>query len=128
MVVYNAALSGVVDNVKSYNVSGSIVTITNQSDGTVVIRAADLGIVIQASPSEFTVNTSSTVSQYTGLCGSFSGDLIYSDCNTVANITNMTQVMEFANSHVVAARDQFLRDQTRECGEYTYIYTMLCTI
>ena len=117
VVVYNAALSGEVDNVRSYNVSSSIVTVATQSDGTVVINAEDLGIAIQASSSEFTVNTTSTSTHYSGLCGSSSGELFYSDCSTVANIANLTQVMEFANSHVVAARDQFLRDQTRQCGE-----------
>ena len=124
MVVYNAALSGEVGNVRSYDVSGSIVTVTTQSDGTVVIDAEDLGISIQASSSEFIVNTTSTSTQYNGLCGSSSGELIYSDCNTVANVANQTQVMEFANSHVVAARDQFLRDQSRQCGE-DYVYCIL---
>ena len=124
MVVYNAALSGEVGNMRSYNVSSSVVMVTIQSDGTVVISAEDLGIAIQASSSEFIVNTINTGAQYNGLCGSSSGELIYSDCNTVANIANLTQVMEFANSHVVAARDQFLRDQSRQCGE-DYVYCIL---
>ena len=120
MVVYNAALSGEVSNVRSYDVSGSVVMVSTQTDGTVVISAENLGIAIRASSSEFTVNSTSTSTQYNGLCGSSSGELIYNDCNTVANIANLTQVMEFANSHVVAAMDQFLRDQTRQCGEYLF--------
>ena len=120
MVVYNAALSGEVSNVRSYDVSGSVVMVSTQTDGTVVISAENLGIAIRASSSAFTVNSTSTSTQYNGLCGSPSGELIYNDCNTVANIANLTQVMEFANSHVVAAMDQFLRDQTRQCGEYLF--------
>lgn len=116
VIVYNAVLTGSVGSTKTYDVDGSIVMVT--SNGGVEIIAQDIGIAIQASASEFTVNATSTSIASCGLCGSLSGQLVHSDGVTVADITNMAEVMAFANSHVVPVQHQFLRDQTRQCGEF----------
>lgn len=114
VVVYNAPLADDSGDTKSYDVGGSFVTVTTNGD--VVIVAEAIGISIHASSSEFTVNATVTSADHCGLCGSVDGQLLHSDGLTVANITDLAQVMEFANSHVVPARDQFLREQSRQCG------------
>ena len=116
VIVYNAVLIGSTGTTKTYDVDGSTVTVI--SNGGFQIIAEDIGIAIQASASEFTVNATGTSIEACGLCGSLSGQLVHSDGVTVADITNMTQVMDFANSHVVPVEYQFLRDQTRQCGEF----------
>ena len=67
---------------------------------------------------EISIQTSnnSAISNFCGLCGSRSGSLLRRD-GTVANMMNMTQVQEFAQSYLVEPRDQILRPQRKECGE-----------
>ena len=57
-----------------------------------------------------------TLRETCGLCGTTVGVLLYCNGNT-ANIMNRTEVDAFANSYLVAPRDQFLHPQRRQCGE-----------
>ena len=59
----------------------------------------------------------SGISNFCGLCGSRSGSLLTRDGN-VANEANMTDIQLFAESYLIKPRDQILRPQRRECGEY----------
>lgn len=118
VIAYNAALTGSTGNTEVYDVGGSAVTVTSNG-GDVTISAEDIGVTVQASSSTFTISVASTgSSSVCGLCGSSTGQLVYGDGVRVADITNVTQVMQFIDSHAVAARDQFLREQSKECGEY----------
>ena len=63
------------------------------------------------------ISDTRTLRETCGLCGTTVGVLLYRNGNT-ANIMNRTEVDAFANSYLVAPRDQFLHPQRRECGKY----------
>lgn len=89
------------------------------TDGAAILDFRSVGVAVVVDDDRFFVNVtnSSSLGELCGLCGNRDGTLLYSDNMSVANINNMTQVREFANSWLVPARDQFLRDIRRECGE-----------
>ena len=58
----------------------------------------------------------SEIHDFCGLCGNRNGDLLKRD-GSIANITNMAEVQNFAQCNLVEPRDQILRPQRRECGE-----------
>ena len=60
--------------------------------------------------------TGSEIQDFCGLCGNRNGDLLKRD-GSLANITNMAEVQNFAQCNLVEPRDQILRPQRRECGE-----------
>ena len=64
------------------------------------------------------ISDTSTLGETCGLCGTTDGVLQFRNGNT-ANIMNRTEVDAFANSYLVAPRDQFLHPQRRECGKYS---------
>ena len=62
----------------------------------------------------------SAISDFCGLCGSRSGSLLKRD-GTVADMMNMAEVQDFAQSYLVEPRYQILRAQRKECGEYVFV-------
>ena len=69
----------------------------------------------------------SGISDFCGLCGSRLGSLLRRD-GSVANEADMTEVQNFAQSYLVEPRDQILRPQRRECGEYGRLWVLLCNL
>ena len=118
VIVYNADLVSEVDGTVSYDVEGNLVTVTTEMDGTVVIAAEAIGITIEASVDRFVVNSTAVagVGELCGLCATADGRLRFRN-GTVANINDLTEVLMFVESYLVSPADQFLRDQTRQCGE-----------
>ena len=94
------------------------VFITQNADGT-ILDFQTVGVQVIVANNQFLVNVadSTVLGETCGLCGNSDGTLLFSDRTTIANIMNTTQVMAFANSWLVPARDQFLRGIRRECGE-----------
>ena len=62
------------------------------------------------------VRASQNATEFCGLCGSHSGQLLKLD-GSVADRTDMAQREDFARSYEVDPRDQILRPQRRECGK-----------
>ena len=62
------------------------------------------------------VRASQNATEFCGLCGSRSGELLKLD-GSVADRTDMAQRKDFARSYEVDPRDQILRLQRRECGK-----------
>ena len=92
------------------------VTIT---DDTTTLDFQSVGVAVVVIGDQFHVNVtnSSSLGELCGLCGTRDGSLLYRDLMSVANINNATEVRAFANSWLVPADEQFLRDIRRECGE-----------
>lgn len=91
-----------------------------QSSTQIVVDLRRLGVKVTCTSSELQVETSSgTLSgDLCGLCGRLNGDLVYSDRTTVADITNVQDITQFANSWRALPVDMFLRDEAREeCGK-----------
>ena len=69
------------------------------------------------------VNATSLGTDVCGLCGTLEGSLLYRDRRRVARIGNRSEIQEFADSWRVNPREEFLREERRECGEWN-----VCTI
>ena len=66
---------------------------------------------------EINVRSSSNATEFCGLCGSRSGQLLRPD-GTVANRDDVAEREQFTRSYLVEPRYQILRPQRRECGKH----------
>ncbi len=64
------------------------------------------------------VSREGTLVEACGLCGTLVGSLLYSDRRATAAYTDRTEIESFADSWRSNPSEQFLREQTRECGEW----------
>ena len=106
--------------------SDGIVIIQEENRTTVYLRNLDVQIhrLRDGDENTLVVNASrmdSPVREVCGLCGTLEGELLFSDRSTTASILDRSQVDQFADSWRVNPGEQFLREQRRECGEWTYI-------
>lgn len=89
-----------------------------QGPAQVVIALQELGVLVtrvQDGENAVFVNVSrDDAIEVCGLCGTLDGTLLYSDRSTTA--TGM-DIERFADSWRANPSDQFLREQTRDCGE-----------
>ena len=93
--------------------------ITEDANGIVLqFQSVGVEIFITSAAFEMNVNLFSPLGTTCGLCGTQEGVLLYSDQQTTADIANEAQVRGFVASHLVPARDHFLRGVRRECGEW----------
>lgn len=93
--------------------------ITEDANGIVLeFQSVGVEIFITGTAFEVNVNLFSPLGTTCGLCGTQEGVLLYSDQQTTADITDEAQVRGFVASHLVPARDHFLRGVRRECGEW----------
>ena len=69
------------------------------------------------------VNATSLGTNVCGLCGTLEGLLLYRDRRREARIGNRSEIQEFADSWRVNPREEFLREERRECSEWN-----VCTI
>lgn len=91
-----------------------------QSSAEIVVDLRRLGVKVTCTSSQLQIETSSGThsGDLCGLCGRLNGDLVYSDRNTVADITDQQEITQFTNSWRALPVDMFLRDEAREeCGE-----------
>ena len=100
------------------------ITITEVSSS-VVIRLDNYGLEISRvrdgeNALYIDTTTDEVIAQYCGLCGA-NGTLLYRDRETTASIMNRMEVEMFADSWQATPSEQFLRDRTRERGEWKHI-------
>ena len=84
----------------------------------VVTTFHSMNIIGGESPSiQIGVRSANNATEFCGLCGSRSGQLLRRDGN-VADRSDFQQRENFTQSYLVEARDQILRPQRRECGRF----------
>ena len=64
------------------------------------------------------VNATRLQTDVCGLCGTVDGSLLYGDRRRVARIGNRSEIQQFADSWRVNPREQFLREERRECSKW----------
>ena len=64
------------------------------------------------------VNATRLQTDVCGLCGTVEGSLLYGDRRRVARIGNRSEIQQFADSWRVNPREQFLREERRECSKW----------
>ena len=70
------------------------------------------------------VRPSNNVTEFCGLCGSRSGDLLKAD-GSIVDRNDVDQTQEFARSYIVEPSEQILRPQRKECGKSKTILSLL---
>ena len=73
------------------------------------------------------VRPSNNVTEFCGLCGSRSGDLLKAD-GSIVDRNDVDQTQEFARSYIVEPSEQILRPQRKECGKSKTNNTPLCSL
>lgn len=101
------------------DLGGGIVVAINVGPDMVTFDVASVGVTLSRDSNSvnISITNNSAVSETCGLCGTRSGQLLFSDNERIANIMNRTMVAMFANSYLVPANQQVLRDARRECGK-----------
>ena len=99
-----------------------------QSINEIIIDIRRLGVRLTISLSALQVEVSSGAlsGDFCGLCGRLSGELLYSDRTSIADITDRVDIQQFTNSW--RADDMFLRDAPRNICSKNLVTYLSCTL
>lgn len=133
-VELRGGLTGTTTSMTTVTNLGSLEVVVTVGSGIVTLEASSIGLSVTRTPTGVSINLTdfTAITQTCGLCGNSSGSLIFGPLGNPqqppADIMNQTNVNMFADSWMVPARSQVLRDARRECGECRGCYpTHVCT-